>query len=331
MKKRVALLYGGASSEHDVSRMGYEYVSKLLMNNEYKTIPVYVSRSGEWSVNLDGTTFSVCPVPNQGGSLYTGYGYVKIDAAIPLLHGEGGEDGSIQGALECAHIPYIGADVATSALCLDKIYTKAVASSLGIPTVKSVIPAKNESPESLMERCQRELGFPVFIKPRRLGSSVGAYPVQSEDSFAECYSAAASVCDGLVMIEKCLEEKRELECAYAEINGEEIITPPGEIVIDGFYGYSEKYGGKTRTAPIADVDEKTSKLINDYCHRLSNGLRLRHLARIDFFLFGEEVYFNEINTFPGFTSESLYPKILKAHGIDPREALLSFIKDALSC
>ena len=329
-RKRIALLYGGASNEHDVSLMGYEYVSELLSDTEYDVLPVYIGRDGTWSVTVREARLSAYPSAMLGGSLYTAQGFIKIDAAIPLLHGDGGEDGSVQGALECAGIPYVGAGVCTSALCLDKAYAKAIAESLGIPTLRGVSINKGESAEGALAKCKEALSFPMFIKPRRLGSSVGAYPIPSEDEFLGCYPLAARAGDGLVLVEECLGDKRELECAFIEMDGERIITPPGEVLIDGFYGYGEKYSGRTHTEPRAGITEDIADALISYGIRLADAMLLRHLGRIDFFLSDGKIYFNEINTFPGFTKESLYPKMLERYGIHPRDALLSFVKDALS-
>ena len=331
MKKRIALLYGGAPSEHEVSLMGYEYVSALLKDSEYEILPVCVARDGGWSIRIGTVTVPTHLTSREGGGLYTGYGLVRIDAAIPLLHGEGGEDGSVQGALKCAGVPFVGADVCTSALCIDKAYAKAVASSLGIPTVSGVSPRQNESAKGALRLAREVLDFPMFIKPRRLGSSVGAYPVQNPDEFLMKYPLACEAGRGLVIVERCLNEKRELECAFIERAGNREVTPPGEILISGFYGYGEKYSEKSRTSPRASLDRDTERLITDYARRLADAMLLRHLGRIDFFLSGGEIFFNEINTFPGFTKESLYPKMLEEHGISPKEALISFIEDALSC
>lgn len=331
MKKRIALLYGGAPGEHDVSVMGYEYVSKLLINTEYDVIPIYVTKDGIWSIRTDKGLLDVYPIAKDGGELYTGDTFIKIDAAIPLLHGKGGEDGSVQGALECAGIPYVGADARTSALCIDKAYSKAIADSIGIPTLKGVSPRKYASTDAALKLVKDNIGFPAFIKPRRLGSSVGAYQVRDEDEFREKYPTASALGGGLVMIEELLGNKRELECAFFELNGKRTVTPPGEILIDGFYGYDEKYGGKTRTAARADIDSRTAGLITDYAQALADAMLLRHLGRVDFFLSDDKIFFNEINTFPGFTGESLYPKMLARYGIAPKDAILAFVEDALSC
>lgn len=329
MKKRIALLYGGASSEHEVSEMGYEYVSELLKETEYEILPVYIDKSGDWFLGGKGKNHARLSA-NLHGSLYTDEGFIKIDAAIPLLHGTGGEDGSVQGALSTAGIAYVGADVCTSAVCIDKSYTKSIVASLGIPTVKEVSFSSPTDTEYALTVCKEKIGFPMFIKPRRLGSSVGAYPVYDEDSFQRCFPLSMSLGANLIIAERLMENKRELECAFCEINGEKIITPPGEILIDGFYGYNEKYSGKTKAVARADVDGKTAEKIAEYSMAIAKALSLRHLARIDFFLADGNVLFNEVNTFPGFTGESLYPKMLDAIGIHPRDALLSFIRDALS-
>ena len=331
MKKRIALLYGGASSEHEVSLMGYEYVSRLLFDTEYEILPVYISRAGEWYITSHEVKIPASLSANDGGSLYTDYGFIKIDAAIPLIHGEGGEDGTLQGALDTVGVRYIGADTVASAVCIDKVYTKAVAASLGIPTVEGVSYSQPTDTDSALSECEGRLGFPMFIKPRRLGSSVGAFPVYCKEDFTRHFPVAMEKGGNLVTVERLLESKREIECAFVEVGGERIITPPGEILVNGFYGYGEKYGGKTDVMDRANLDKDTEALVLDYSRRLCDGLCLKHLARIDYFLCKDGLYFNEINTFPGFTEESLYPKMLKAAGIPVKDALISFIEDALSC
>lgn len=324
MKKQILLLYGGRSSEHDVSVMGYEYVKALLDNTEYDVTPVYIDRAGEWHItNEAGADAHLI----KGALLTVDGKKIRVDAAIPLLHGEGGEDGRIQSLLEAADIPYVGADTVTSAVAIDKFYTKSVAESLGIPTVKSVSFSHPTDTDSAYRICLERVGIPAFIKPRRLGSSVGAYPVYTEADFYTCFPLAMQKGEGLVLVEELVRDKREIECAFFSAGGKTLISEPGEVLIDGFYGYSEKYGGKTKLSPIADVGRDVSDKIMAYAELLSKALRLRHLARIDFFLSGGEVLFNEVNTFPGFTRDSLYPKMLEASGIHPRDALVSFLKE----
>lgn len=327
MKPRIAILYGGRSSEHDVSVMGYEYMSELLCDTDYEILPVYIRKDGAWLAGGIPAFLTYL----RGGGLYVDGNFIKIDVAIPLLHGDGGEDGSVQGALCAAGIPYVGADASASAVCLDKFYTKCVVSSLGIPTLDCMAFSSPSEAAGALDTCRRKIGFPLFVKPRRLGSSVGAYPVVNESSFKRLFNLSSKVGKNLVIAERMLSDKRELECAFCEIGGRKIVTAPGEILIDGFYGYGEKYGGKTQTAAVADVDLCISEKIREYALSIASALSLRHLARIDFFLSDDGIFFNEVNTFPGFTRESLYPKMLYAAGIDPRDALLSFVNDALTC
>lgn len=329
MKPTIALLYGGAGREHDVSVAGYAYMNELLDREKYDVLPVYIERDGRWHVRMRGCDALTYPTADLGGSLYTVYGSVKIDAAIPLLHGDSGEDGSIQGALECSGIKYIGADTAASAICIDKVHTKAVAASLGIPTVPHVAFSYPTDIDDAMNICLERLGLPLFVKPRRLGSSIGAYPIYTEDDFKKLFPLSMKDGKNLVMVEKLLTQKRELECAFCQIDGQSLITEPAEVLINGFYGYREKYFGDTRTVTSPILDESIKTLATSYAKALAREIGLRHLGRIDFFLNEGNLYFNEVNTFPGFTKDSLYPKMLEHHGIAVKHALNSFIKDVL--
>ena len=329
MKPRIALLYGGASKEHDVSVMGYDYVSKLLDTEKYEILPVYIERSGRWSVTIKNRSVTAHPTSNMGGSLYTVYGFIKIDAAIPLLHGDGGEDGSIQGMLECCGIKYVGASVAASAVCIDKVYTKAIAEYIGIPTLRHVAFSSPTDTDEALSLCIQRIGIPMFVKPRCLGSSVGAFPIYSADDFKKHFPASMNDGGNYVMVEPMLKNKRELECAFCEIGGKRVITPPAEVRSNGFYSYGDKYSRDTPTDEEADIPDDVKDKVIGYSRLLADAVGLRHLGRIDFFLSEGRVYFNEINTFPGFTNNSLYPKMLMYSGIDPKAALDGFLEDAI--
>ena len=206
MKERIALLYGGESSEHDVSVMGYRYVKNLLDEKNLDVLPVYVSRDGGWHIGGEGGKRAYLS-GYLDGSLYTEDGFIKIDAAIPLLHGKGGEDGRVQGALEYAGIKYVGADVGTSAVCIDKSYAKRIVASLGIPTLDEVAFSRETDTNEALSLCQGRLGFPMFIKPRRLGSSVGAHPVYDRADFIRCFPLSMREGGCFVTVEKMLTEK----------------------------------------------------------------------------------------------------------------------------
>ncbi len=332
MKTTVALIRGGSGKEHDVSCMGYAYVRCLLEKNGYDVISVYIDKNGNWSITKNGEKIPTFPILLSGISgLYCNGKIIEIDVAIPLLHGDGGESGEVQGLLESARIRYIGAKVATSALCLDKSYTKRIVRELGIPVTKWVDFSTRCDTEAALKRCLDTLSFPMFIKPRALGSSIGAYAVVNEDEFSQAFFNCASVSDNRVMVEEMICDKRELECAFYSVGEVRLITPPGEILHKGFYTYNDKYQSKTETAVVADVDITIKNRLTEYSLAIAEAVNLRHLARIDYFLTRDGIIFNEINTFPGFTDESLYPKMIAASGITPEEALSSFIKDALGC
>ena len=331
MKRTIAVLYGGIGVEHEVSLSGYSYVKELLESLGHETIPIYINKSGEWSLTKGDATEAVFASPNHGGSIFDNRGnYLKLDAAIPLLHGDGGESGEIQGLLKTAGIPFVGASTVTGAICIDKHYTKCVAQNLGIPVANWVAFSEKTDTDTALSICEEKIGFPMFLKPRRLGSSVGAYPVWDKNEFHERFPQSMAAGNDLVMAEELFGEKRELECAFYEARGVRRISNPGEILTRGFYGYDEKYNKNTVITPRAQISDSVAKEIQKYNDLLSNALSLRHLARIDYFLTEKGVIFNEINTFPGFTPHSLYPKLLTEMGIAPKDAIAAFIEDAIN-
>lgn len=330
MKTKVALIWGGGGKEHDVSCMGYPYVRALLIKGGYNVISVYIDEHSRWYIAKDKEKLPTFPIMLSGKSgFYTDGDIIEVDVAVPLLHGDRGESGEIQGLLEATQIKYIGADLSTGALCLDKSYCKCVAGKLGIPSAKWQSFSTPCDPYLALELCLKSFPLPMFIKPRRLGSSVGARAAKTEAEFVTAFREAARVGNHLVMVEELIEDKRELECAFYSANALTLITPPGEILLDGFYGYDEKYKKRTKTDITAKVDAVVKQKLQDYSLLLAKETGLRHLARIDYFLTERGILFNEINTMPGFTAESLYPKMIEAAGIPPERAISSFIEDAL--
>ena len=331
MKRTIAVLYGGIGVEHEVSLSGYSYIKELLNILGHKILPVYITKSGEWLLQQGNKTKTVFPNPSYSGSLISSNGeYFRIDAAIPLLHGDGGESGEIQGLLKSAGIPFVGASTVTGAVCIDKHYTKCVAQSLGIPVAKWVTFSKKIDTNVALAVCEEKIGYPMFIKPRRLGSSVGAYPIRDKDDFCKHFSASMTAGNNLVIIEELFDEKRELECAFYGIREAQRFSSPGEILTHGFYDYDEKYNKNTTTTQRAEISDSVANEILKYNELLSDAFSLRHLARIDYFLTDKGVIFNEINTFPGFTDRSLYPLLLCEMGIEPVDAIAAFIEDAIN-
>ncbi len=327
MNITAAILYGGIGREHDVSVMGFSYMSELVNSIGFKVLPIYIAKDGYMYLSeRSGISEPVSMVRN---GFMTRDSFIPADVAIPLLHGDGGEDGVIQGALEHLSVPYIGADCITSAVCLDKHYTKCIARRLGIPTANWLSFSKKDSTGYALSASESRLNYPMFIKPRRLGSSFGIHAVMDRDAFSAAYEDAQDSGDGTVIVEEMIQDKREIEVAFFGTDHTSVISMPGEIFCKGTYGYGEKYGGNIKTSAAASTDRHTSALITEYSNLLAADLGLRHLGRIDYFLSGEKIYFNEVNTFPGFTRDSLYPRLLRSSGIEPRDAIESFILDAI--
>ena len=340
---RVALIFGGRGFERQVSVEGAKFLFPKIDGSLYEKILVFITPRGDWRTPISKNcspeelalgkcdTVALAPacIGGVGGLMSLG-AFLPISAAIPLLHGDFGEDGSIQGALESARIPYVGCGVRASAVCIDKAFTKIVAEHLGIKTVPWIL-AINESKESAKARAEESIGYPMFIKPSGLGSSIGASSVEDESEFEECYEKAAR-CEHRILIERRIDVKKELECAYFSQGSKEIFTKPGEITLGGgFYDYETKYfsGGTARTSVGGSLDAETEEKLISYARAIAELVGLRALSRIDFFLDSEgELYFNEINTFPGFTKSSLYPAMLGEIGISAENLVTALIEDA---
>ena len=322
-RKKIALIYGGRGCEHSVSVRGAEYVKDVLSKEKYYTYSVFIDKKGVWW--LDGA--EVFPARHGGISgLSDGERIFPIDCAIPLLHGDFGEDGRIQGALDTAGIPFVGADTVTGAICLDKAATGSIAQRIGIPTARGVLLSHGAVVSDSIDAAKR-IGFPVFIKPRRLGSSIGAAVARSESEL--CTVFPGSAIHGDLLIEELIEPKRELEIGLLSLKGQRILSPIGEVMCDGFYDYDKKYERGTVTVCPADVGDTVSERIREYAIRLSDAIPLYGPSRIDFFLSGERVIFNEINTLPGFTKDSLYPTLMRAAGVDVSRLFDLLIEDAI--
>lgn len=345
-KPTVALLFGGRGFEHGVSVEGAKFVYPKIDGALYKKIPIFVSKQGDWLIpkekeaTPEALSLGKCeavrvfPGVKKGlGGLETENGFIPVSAAIPLIHGDLGEDGVIGGALENAKIPYVGCDTATSAILSDKAYTKCAAERLGIKTAPWIY-SLNENSESAKERAENELGYPMFIKPARLGSSVGAGAVASEKDFSSVFDKAFSVGGGRVIIEKRIPIKKELECAYFGTKNKHLFTSVGEISSkNDFYDYESKYSADSsaRVLDNAQISSPTALLVRDLSRKLTGFFGVRDMCRIDFFLSEDrDIFFNEINTIPGFTQNSLYPRLLMRSGISVCEALSAFIESALT-
>ena len=322
-KRQIALIYGGKGAEHDVSLSGAEYVMSILDRKKYDILPILIERDGRWL--FEGG--EVYPIRFGGASgLYNGRGILPIDCAIPLLHGEFGEDGRIQGALDIAGIPYVGSDTVAGGVCMDKGITRAIARAHGIPTAQGITLPRHADLEDARAAVE-SIGYPIFIKPTRQGSSIGASAVWEDDELPSAFARAALY--GAVLIEELVTDKREVEIGILAHRGRHTVSPVGEVLCHGFYDYNKKYGSATKTVCPADIDDRIAEKIKRYALTLTDAIDIRGTVRIDFFLSGGRLLFNEINTMPGFTRDSLYPELMRAAGIPTPRLFDLLIDDAI--
>ncbi len=338
-----AVMFGGAGYEHDISLKSAENFIKTAAEEGFCIMPVYIDKFGEFYIfdgNIDDINEKFSPsneqlistfpirIGNKSGFFAKG-NLIEVRLAIPVLHGDFGEDGRVQGLLESAKIPFIGADTICGALSADKAYTKAVAESIGIPVVEYFVFLSNtENSDDCIKKAESLYGYPVFIKPCRLGSSIGASKAMCREDLIKALSRASEI-SNRILIEPAVVNKRELECAYFAIGDIKMITEPGEAVSNSdFYDYNAKYRSlETTLFPKAKVKLNIKKQLIEYTEQLANALDVRHIARFDYFLTSDEkIYFNEINTFPGMTKASLYAAMLDMSGMNFR----TFIKMLLT-
>jgi D-alanine-D-alanine ligase len=295
---RVAVLKGGTSSEHEVSLRSGSSVATGLREAGHEVVEVTIERDGRWLA--EGEELSLVPAK----------GLLGCDAAFPVLHGPGGEDGSVQGALEVLDLPYVGSDVESSALCLDKLVFKRLLGAAGIPQVNFC-----EAGEEGWRERAASLGEPVWVKPARLGSSVGIAPASGADELERAVEAARRH-DPKVIVEASAPGK-EVECSLLG-NGRPEVSPPGEIVTraSDWYDYEAKYaeGGMELRVP-AEISGSATKRLRELAGSVFTLCGCSGLARCDFFVDGETVLVNELNTIPGFTETSVYGKLWEAEGI----------------
>ncbi|MHB8241141.1 MAG: D-alanine--D-alanine ligase family protein [Solirubrobacteraceae bacterium] len=309
----VAVLAGGRSSEHEVSLSSAAAVRDGLLAGGHRVVWVEIGRDGVW--RRDGRELSVTP----------GRGLFGVDVVFPVLHGPFGEDGSVQGLLEALDVAYVGAGVAASAVCLDKVLFKELMSALSIPQVDYVgVRAERfaGSRRQVLEQVAA-LGLPVFVKPAHLGSSVGIVKVSDAEGMDAALEQAFAH-DPLVIVE-AMARGLEVECGViGSVRGERdggapaaIASQPGEIVIPGeWYDYEAKYtpgGMELKLAPV--ISPQAIERVRELAVSTFLAAGCEGLARVDFFVDGETVVVNELNTMPGFTPTSVYAKLFDASGI----------------
>ncbi|MBR3936224.1 MAG: D-alanine--D-alanine ligase [Oscillospiraceae bacterium] len=342
-KKTLALLFGGVSSEYDVSCMSVSSVWENVDREKYEPVLIGITKAGEWYLysgdiekvrahEWDTDTENlkkafICPDRTVHGAMIeteNGWETLKIDVVFPVLHGKNGEDGTMQGLLEIAGLPYVGCKVLASAACMDKDVCHTLLEGAGIPQVKWLTYFKDRTDFSAAEKeVAEKLGWPVFVKPANAGSSVGISKVKTPDMLKEAMKLAFEH-DVKVIIEEAVQSPIEVECAVLG-NDELMVGGPGEIVpADEFYSYDAKYyNDESETFLKARIAEDVAENIRETAKRAYKVLGCAGLTRVDFLIDGEsgKIVLNEPNTLPGFTNISMYPKLIMDTGMTYAELI----------
>ena len=349
-KLNVCILFGGISPEHAVSLRSAESVLNQIAKEKYHILPVGITKAGQW-IYFGGTDYSmlpagtwmdcpgncpaaISPVRGQGLLRFEGSAVTAtpIDVAFPVLHGENGEDGAMQGLLQMAGIPYVGPHVSASAVAMDKTLTKLVIDKEGIPQAAWELVRADELEEKLeaiVASLEARFTYPMFVKPAGTGSSVGVSKAANREKLKAALTAAAKF-DSKILVEEFIKGK-EIEVAVLG-NREPVASVCGEIDSGAeFYDYDAKYLTDTSTAYIpARISGDLQERIREAAVRVFRAVGCQGLSRVDFFATEDErLVFNEINTIPGFTSISMYPKLFEASGIPYGTLIDELLKLAL--
>lgn len=343
--KRVAIICGGRSSEHEISCLSAAGVYKAIDRALFEPIIIGITKSGDWVLIPDSFTFEahgdVLPsVPENAPRItadvhgFTAAGKnLAIDVLFPVLHGPYGEDGSVQGFFEIADLPFVGSGVLASAVAMDKSFAKPIFSAHGIETAPGFVLRRGDWPAKKFDVLSQAdaLGYPLFIKPARGGSSRGTHKVKGPEDFGAAIEDAFTF-DQKVMVEKAIDGA-EIECAVLEIDGVPRASLVGKVVIDPrfeFYDFEAKYlNSATRVEVPAPLPEGVKQMVQESAVKAFVSLGCSGLARVDFFVTENgHVIINELNTMPGFTASSVYPKLWAASGIDYQEVITHLITTA---
>lgn len=317
-QKNLLLLCGGGGDEHSISLLSANYFeAQLATLPHFNVLRVELNAKGQYHTKAG----ELCELTNSKQIRFDDETKApwNVDYVIPCIHGYPGETGDIQSYFGLINLPYFGCDSESSSNCFNKVTAKMWFSALGIPNTPYIFLSEfNQQSLEAAEAALEKWGS-IFIKAASQGSSVGCYRVDSIEQLASSLEEAFTF-SPYVVIEKTIIA-RELEVAAYEVNGEIIATKPGEIICasNTFYSFDEKYAENSQAQTVieADVDEAIAKQIQEYAIKAFKGMKLRHLSRIDFFLTEDnEILLNEINTFPGQTQISMFPKMLQNHGHD---------------
>lgn len=348
-KLRLGVIFGGQSSEHEVSLMSAASILENLDETKYEIYKIGITKEGRWllyegpaaglgdgSWLARGVPAFLSPDSGVHGLVALGEGQARViplDCVFPALHGKNGEDGSVQGLFQLSGVPYVGCDVRSSAVCMDKAVTHTLLSAADISQAHYLwfyADRYDAAPDVVLNKIQARLDFPVFVKPANAGSSVGVSKVESPEGLDAAIKKAARE-DSKVVVEQGISGQ-EVECAVLGLRPGAEASIVGEIGASAqFYDYDDKYvNGTSQLFIPARLEEKTAQKIRDIAVRAFRMLGCSGLARVDFFVTGEgEVVLNEVNTLPGFTSISMYPKLWMACGLTYPQLLDRLVELAL--
>ena len=341
---RIGVLFGGRSSEHEVSLASARNVMEALRQAGHQVMPIGITPEGRWLPRPDALARLTGDVADEPAPAEDGWGLLPhsapdqplpaIDVVFPVLHGPYGEDGTVQGLLEMANLPYVGSGVLASACAMDKAIAKRLFADAGLPQAPYQVVQRQEwrrAAATVIERVETALSYPMFVKPANMGSSVGVSKVRDTEQLAAALDFAARF-DRKLVVENAVLHAREIEVGVLG-NYAPIASVPGEIVPGNeFYDYNAKYIDDNSDLIIpARLDEASANLVRAYAVAAFLALDCEGLARVDFLMDGAtgEIFLNEVNTMPGFTRISMYPKLWEASGIGYPELVDRLVRLAL--
>jgi len=349
-KKKVGIIFGGKSSEHEVSLQSAKNIVEAIDRNKYEVILIGIDKSGKWHVldessylihaedpkriklNKSNQTVAIVPGENKQQFIHAENGLKldQLDVVFPIVHGTLGEDGSLQGMLRLADVPFVGPSVLSSSICMDKDIAKRLLKDAGIQVARGITVTRAKRNAIDYEQTKEKLGTPMFIKPANQGSSVGVSKVVTEEEFDTAIDLALQF-DHKLVIEEAING-REIECSVLGLD-EPKASLLGEILPQTeFYSYESKYideKGADLAIP-ADVTDEVTKRMQDVAIKSFETLQCEGLARVDFFLTDDgEIYVNEVNTLPGFTKISMYPKLWEISGVSYTDLISQLLEFAI--
>jgi D-alanine-D-alanine ligase len=339
-KQCVAVLFGGKSGEHDVSLLSATSVIQAIDRAKYIPLPIGISQEGEWMTGeeaifylaervkqpLTDVMHDLPQVRSYRGSSFPNDVFAKVDVVFPVLHGTYGEDGTMQGMLEMFQLPYVGAGVLASATGMDKAISKVLFQHAGLPQAKYLVFTQEKS-ETIIAQVEEKRGYPCFVKPANLGSSVGISKATDRERLSEAVATAFQY-DSKIVVEEFVPA-REIEVAVLG-NEHPKASPPGEIVSSNdYYDYEAKYiSGESKMVIPAHLPTDIIERIQEMAITAYQAINSSGLSRVDFFLHREtgEIFINEINTMPGFTAFSMYPKMWESAGLSYTDLISELIE-----